>query len=119
MTNDHSSREDFLQYILQLKHHSSLVRVSGKLGRVEFALDGRVSGVFASDHFRVRGRGCEIDVDFTRAVFTRMVPNDAPVVAMNPDDPGWIFRPLWRIACGSTGAVFLGERGPSEPPISL
>lgn len=119
MTNDRSSKEDFVQYLIRLKHQSSLVRVSGSVGRLEmFEFDGRVSAI-SRDVFRVRGRGCEFHVDFSRANFTLMVPRDSAVVALRPDDPGWIFRPLWRIEWGSKDGVFLGERSVTDPPVSL
>jgi hypothetical protein len=119
MTNDRSSKEDFLRYLIQLKHQSSLVRVSGSIGRLEkFEFDGRVSAI-SGDSFRVRGRGCEFQIDFSRAIFTRMVPSDSAVVALRPDDPGWIFRPLWRIEWGSKNDIFLEERSATAPPVSL
>ena len=119
MTNDRSSKEEFLRYLMRLKNQSSLVRMSGSVGRFDmFEFDGRVSAI-AGDGFRVRGRGCEFQVDFSRATFTLMVPRDSAVVALHPDDPGWIFRPLWRIEWGSKDGIFLGERSANDPPVSL
>ena len=115
MTNSLLSREGFLLFINQARAQSSLLRVSGHTGALE--MDGRVS-TLSADTFRIRGRGCELLVDFSESSFERFVARDGPLITMRPEDPEGLFRPLWRLEWPSEDTLLVAERSPSDPPVS-
>ena len=110
MTNDLSSTEDFLQFLIQLKHQSSLLHVSGNIGRLNFfEVLGRVVST-NSDCLKVRGRGCEMEFFLSGAKFDCVVPKDLPQVPIRTQDPEWLFRPEWRAVWRNGDTILFGER---------
>ena len=114
MTNNRSSFDAFLLFINQAKQKSSLLKVSGYAGAID-TLDVvcRVATV-GSSGFSVRGRGCELAFSFEGASFDSLVLRDLPIVALRPDDPEALFRPLWEVKWKDGTTLFFGEHKTSE-----
>lgn len=101
-----SSVTDFLLFCNQLRNKSALVRLVGGGGKVvSVVLDGRILAV-RPDVLTVKGRGCEICLDLTKAEFRLDRGGDGKVVTL----PSANRPPFWEIRFPRGGTFLFGEQ---------